>query len=187
MTTAVGTMAVALTIAAAPLFPAARSAADVAAARREEREEGGVPVSIVPFARKSEAAAARLAASVKPAVASVTAAPLDVAFTVAADTPAGSAEYKEASALAVELISAVNSAYTRIVTFTEPSELAETAGTTVMFVGAKPPVAVMIASYDAEAASLCRAAITAGSLAFAGKVKERARVSGILTVSVKLM
>ena len=186
MTTAVGTMAVALTIAAAPLFPAARSAADVAAARREEREEGGVPVSIVPFARKSAAAAARLAASVKSAVASVTAAPLDVAFTAAADTPAGSAEYKEAGALAVELISAVNSAYTRIVTFTEPSELAETAGTTVMFVGAKPP-AIMIASYDAEAASLCRAAITAGSLAIAGKAKERARVSGILTVSVKLM
>jgi hypothetical protein len=187
VTTAVGTMVVAFTRAAAPLFPAARSAADAAAARREASDTCGVPVSIVPFAKTSDAAAARFAASVKPAVASTTAAPLDAAFTAAAVTPTGSVEYKDAGVLAVELIDAANSAYTRIVTDNEPSELAERAGTTVMFAGATPPVAVKIASYDAEAASLCRAAMTAGSLALAGKAKERERVSGILTVSEKLI
>jgi hypothetical protein len=68
-----------------------------------------------------------------------------------------------------------------------PSEFVETIGITVTLVGATPPVAACIASYAAEAASLCSAAVTPGSFAFAGRANDSVSVSGTLTVSVKLM
>jgi hypothetical protein len=177
----------ALTSAAILLLPEAVRAADAAAARREASGTSGVPVRIVPFAKAPERTAARLAADVKPAAALITAAPLEAAFTAATVTPAGSAAYDAADAVAVELSDAENIAFTRIVTITDPSMLVYAVGETDIFEGATPPVAISIASYADEMISLCRAATTPESAAYAGKANERVSVNGTLTVSVKLM
>ena len=182
-----GAMLEALTIAATLLLPAAMSAADVAAAKREARVDGGVPVTIVPLANASAIAAARFAARFSPAVVPATAAPFDAALTAVAVIPAGSAAYDAADAVAVELNDAENTAFTRIVTITDPSMLVDAVGETDIFEGATPPVAISIASYADETISLCRAATTPESAAYAGKANERVSVNGTLTVSVKLM
>jgi hypothetical protein len=176
-----------LTSAATLLLPAAMSAADVATAKRAARVDGGVPVTIVPLAKASAIAAARFAARFKPAVALATAAPFDATLTAVAATPAGSAAYDDADAVVVEFTDAVNVACTRIATVIVPSVLVKVEGTTDMLYGATPPVAACIASYAAEVASLCRAAITPGSFAFAGRANDRVSVIGTVTVSVKLM
>jgi hypothetical protein len=168
-------------------LPAAMSAAEVTAANREARVDGGVPVTIVPLAKASAIAAARFAARTNPAVALATAAPFDAALTAAADTPAGSAAYDDADAVVVELTDAAKFASTRIVTVIDPSVFVEIIGITVTLEGATPPVAACIASYAAKAASLCSAAVTPGSFAFAGRANDSVSVSGTLTVSVKLM
>lgn len=91
LVTTVGVIDVALTRAARLLLPAAMSAAEVTAANREARVDGGVPVRIVPFANAAAPAAARNAAYVNPAVASTTPAPFDAALPAAVITPDGSA------------------------------------------------------------------------------------------------
>jgi hypothetical protein len=108
-------------------------------------------------------------------------------LTAAAVTPAGSAKYDKAAAVAVELTDAEKSASTRIVMAIVPSAFVEMRGITVTFEGATPPVAILIASNADEATSLCRAATTLGSSAYAGKANERISVNWTLTVSVKLM
>ena len=78
-------------------------------------------------------------------------------------------------------------ASTRIATVMVPSEFVEMIGITVTLEGATPPVAILIASNADEATSLCRAATTPGSFAFAGRANESVSVIGTLIVSVKLM
>jgi hypothetical protein len=185
--TAVGPTLEALMSAATLPLPAAISAADATDARREASDTCGVPVRTVPFAKAPARVAARVAAPVKAAAAIVTEAPLEAALTAAAVTPAGSAKYDVADAVAVEFTDAENSACTRIATVIVPSVFAEMKGITVTFEGATPPVAILIASNADEATSLCRAAITPGSFAFAGRAKERVSDIGTLIVSVKLM
>ena len=177
----------ALTSKATLLLPAATSAAAATAARREASDTSGVPVRIVPFAKASARAAARFAAILNPAAASTTAAPLDAAFTAAAVTPAGSARYDNADTVAVEFTDAEKRACTRIVTVIVPSVFEEMMGVTVKLEGARPPAAIFIASNADAATSLCRAATTLGSFAFAGRANDRVSVKGTLTVSVKLM
>jgi hypothetical protein len=185
--TAVGTKLEALMSAATLPLPAAKRAEDATDARREASDTCGVPVRIVPFAKAPARVAARFAATIKPAAASVTAAPLDAALTAAAVTPAGSATYDVADAVAVEFTDAENSACIRIVTVINPSVFVEMIGITVTLEGATPPVAIVIASNADEATSLCRAATTPGSFAFAGRANDRVSVIGTLIVSVKLM
>ena len=177
----------ALTSAAALLLPAAMSTADVAAAKREARVDGGVPVTIVPLANASAITATRFAARFNPAVVPATAAPFDAALTAVAVIPAGSAAYDDADTVVVELTDAEKPARTRIVTVIVPSVFVEVEGTTVKLYGTTPPVAACIASYAAETASLCKAAITPGSFALAGRANDRVSVIGTVTVSVKLM
>lgn len=91
MATTVGVIDVALTKAARSLLPAAMSKAEVAAANREARVDGGAPVRIVPFAKDSAPAEERVAARINPAVASTTPAPFDATLPAADITPEGSA------------------------------------------------------------------------------------------------
>ena len=73
------------------------------------------------------------------------------------------------------------------VTVAEASAFVVTVGTTVTFEGLAPADIIASASYAAEAASACRAAMTLASIALAGKIVESVSVRGTLTVSVKLM
>jgi hypothetical protein len=162
-------------------------AEDAAAESREASDTCGVPVRIVPFAKAPARAAARVAAVVSPAAAATTAAPLDAAITAADVAPVGSAKYDDADAVAVEFTDAEKSTRIRIVTVIAPSVFVEMIGITVTLEGATPPVAILTASNADEATSLCRAATTPGSFAFAGRANESVSVIGTLIVSVKLM
>ncbi len=143
LTATAGAMFVEFSRAAAVLFPAATSAADAAAARREARVSGGVPERIVPFVKAS---AARFAARVNSAAANATDAPFDAALIADAATPIGSAEYRDATAVAVVLMDAASVASTVIVTVEEPSTFVDMVGTTVKFKGVAPAAALFITS-----------------------------------------
>lgn len=96
----VGAMLDAFASAAKRLFPAATSAVDAAAARREANDAGGEPVRSVPSANAFAVAAARFAARATPAAASITAVPFEASATAATLAPSGSAAYKAAAAVA---------------------------------------------------------------------------------------
>lgn len=185
VTTAVGASDVSFTRIAVLLFPPAMRAADAAAARRAASEDDGRPVRTVPFARAPAADAARDAESSRVAVASTTAAPPDAALAAADEARAGSAAKAAADTVAVEFTVASNDAKICILTRREPSAAVDTIGTTVIFDGARPDVAEVIASYAAAETSRCSAAMTAISSAFAGRAKVRVTVMGAVIFSLK--
>lgn len=96
------------TRAAASNLPPAVNDATAAEETRATREDGGLPVSAVPFTSESALAAALCAASVSKVAAAAVDAPPDADFTAAAVAPAGSAS-KAARVTVTVVLTAVES------------------------------------------------------------------------------